>query len=91
MKEGTIIITSMWALGEIPLAVADPTLLGFAAVATSISGILSTWYGFHKASADAKKQAGEECAKKLKEAREEGEAVAAELHDLKMKLAREDT
>jgi hypothetical protein len=71
------------------LAVSQPTLLGCAAILTSISGILSTWYGFHKSAKDAEKVANEECHKKLMEARKEGEEVAEELHKLKMKLARE--
>ena len=71
------------------LAVADPTLLGLAAIATSISGILATWYGFHKNNQDTRAKAAEECQEKLRAARKEGEDVAAELHDLKMKLAKE--
>ena len=71
------------------LAVADPTLLGVAALATAISGILSTWYGFHKTNKEARRQEQEECHKKLMEARKEGEDVAEELHALKMKMARE--
>lgn len=72
------------------LAISDPTLLGCAAIATSISGILSTWYGFHRSNREAKEAANEECRKRLKEAREEGEKVAAELHALKMQLAEDN-
>jgi hypothetical protein len=68
----------------------EPTLLGFAAIVTSVSGILSTWYGFHRSNKETEKAANEECRKLLKEAREEGEKVAAELHELKMQLAKDD-
>lgn len=72
------------------LAVDDPTLLGLAAIATSLSGIISTWYGFHRTSKETERKANEECAQKLREARQEGEEVAQELHELKMKLAKDD-
>jgi hypothetical protein len=72
------------------LAVVEASLLGIAAIATSVSGVLSTWYGFHKTNKEAKAAAEEECHKKLTAARKEGEEVAQELHDLKMKIARSE-
>lgn len=71
------------------LAIQEATLLGVAAIGASVSGIFSTWYGFHRSNKEAKEKAAEECQEKLTAARKEGEAVAEELHDLKMKLARD--
>lgn len=63
----------------------DPTLLGLAAVITALSGVVSTIVGTRRARREAREKAEEECLQRLKKTRAEAEAVAAELHELKMR------
>jgi len=58
----------------------DPVLLGLAAIVSAIGGIVSTVLALRK----NRSEEHEACLKHLKEARAEGERLAAELHDLKM-------
>lgn len=63
----------------------NPTLLGIAAIVAAVGGIVSTIVGARHAAKEERKKADEECFEKLKVARAEAEAVAAELHKLRMK------
>jgi hypothetical protein len=58
----------------------DPTLLGIAACISALGGVLTTIWAHRK----SKKEEQEECHKRLRETREESEALAEELHSLKM-------
>jgi len=59
----------------------NPTLLGIAALVSAIGGIASTIVAIRK----ARSEEYEECLQRLKEARDESERLAEELHELKMK------
>lgn len=65
-------------------AVDSPTVLGLAAFITAVGGIASTIVALRK----NRSEEHEECLRKLKEAREESERLAQELHNLRME--RED-
>jgi hypothetical protein len=66
----------------------ETTLLGIAAVITAISGVISTIVGSRKSAKEAREKSEQECRERLKAARIEAEAAAAELHEIKMKEAR---
>jgi hypothetical protein len=66
-----------------------PTLLGIAAIISSISGALTTVFGARAARKEATARAEDECREKLKAARLEAEDAAKELHDVKMRDYRE--
>jgi len=57
-----------------------PTLLGIAAIVSAVGGIASTIMALRK----TRDEEHEECIKRLRETRQEAEAMAQELHDLKV-------
>jgi hypothetical protein len=64
-----------------PLAIdTGATLLGIAAVVSALGGIATTILAFRK----SHDEEHEQCLERLKTARSEAEAMAAELHELKI-------
>jgi len=61
-------------------AINDTSLIGLAAFITAVGGLASTILALRK----NRSEECEECLRKLKEAREESERLAKELHDLRM-------
>ena len=67
------------------MAVDQPTLLGIAAIVTATGGIASTIMALRK----SRSEDHEACLEHLRESRAEAEALAAELHALKMEREHE--
>jgi len=65
--------------------VEEPTLLGVSAIIASCGGILSTMIGARRARREEHEKADEECRQRLAAARQEAEALAAELHTRRMR------
>jgi len=68
----------------IPLAIdTGASLLGVAAIISALGGFASTMYAMRKTKNDEHQQ----CLERLKEARADGEAAAAQLHEMRMREA----
>lgn len=67
----------------------QPTLLGIAAIISSLSGMCTTVFGARAARKEAKMKAEEECHERLRVARLEAEEAAEQLHDMRMGRYRE--
>jgi len=65
----------------------EPTLLGVAAILSSVGGLISTVVGVRRSKREEREKAENECFEKLKAVRLEAEEAANELHALKMKHA----
>lgn len=62
----------------------DPTLLGVAAIVSAFGGVVSTVVGARRSRRDERAKAEQECFERLKATRAEAEALARELHEIKM-------
>lgn len=62
----------------------EPTLLGLAAVLTSVSGAVTTIVGVRRSRKEAKDKADEQCRERLRNTRAEAENLADALHHLRM-------
>lgn len=65
-------------------ATGDATLLGWAAIITALSGIVTAIWGAIKSHKEGKEQADQELRDHLRDCREESEKLAEELHRIKM-------
>lgn len=74
---------------DVPGGLSDPTLLGIAAILSAVGGIASTIIGARRARREERDKAEQECRERLRSTRKEAEDCAEELHELKMKNARE--
>lgn len=63
----------------------EPTLLGVAAIITSLSGVVTAIIGARRRSQEAREKADEECHNRLRRVRAESEELAQELHRIRMR------
>jgi hypothetical protein len=70
------------------LAFSNPTLLGLAAIVSSVCGALTGIVGMRRASKEERDKANEDCLERLKVARAEAEEMAEKLHEEKMRKYR---
>jgi hypothetical protein len=67
----------------------EASLLGIAAFLSAIGGLITNIWTVRKGRREERETAEEDCRRRLKEAREEAERVADELHKQRMRRARD--